>query len=436
MKKKWSVLLAVAGVAVVAAGVSVIIGGRRGLKVATVAAAEGSVEDWYTEEGTLSSGKLYQVISRVSGPVKTVLAEENSTVKEGDVLYEIDDTDLQYEKSLSDSARSGYEAQLEQTRINQVMTASPQEYLETVRQEMTASEADYQSAKTAYEGADALYKTGDVSRMDWEKQKAAFEASESAWNQAKNRYEESRQFLESLSKEGIDESTINGKFYESVEAQLAAQIRAKETEISQLTDRIGDCVVKADRDGIVTELPVQNMSMIQEGETGAVISGKGSIQAEADVLTSVAPYLKPGTPVKIVLQQRSSDQTCDGTVRQVYDYATKGTSALGLDEYRVHVIMDVAENTQLDGKEGYGINIRYLLYQGTDVLLIPSSAVFKEDDLYYVFVIQDGKAVRVPVELAYQTSAQAVVASGVEEGQKVIQDVSLEGIYENARVYE
>ena len=31
------------------------------------------------------------------------------------------------------------------------------------------------------------------------------------------------------------------------------------------------------------------------------------------------------------------NQVYEGTVSQVYDYASKGISALGLDEYRVHV---------------------------------------------------------------------------------------------------
>ncbi|MDR7813633.1 efflux RND transporter periplasmic adaptor subunit [Lacrimispora sp.] len=407
----------------------------RGTPVQTAAASYEAVEDRYTEEGTITAGGEYRLVSEASGPVKEVKVRENDGVKAGDILFTVDDRDLLQEKSLCESALAGYQAKLEQSRIGQVMTSSPQEYLDSIRAEVSAKEADYQAAKTLIDASQSLYSAGSISRVEWEKDRASYEYASLAWEQAKSRYEESRRFLESLKAGGIDETTINGRFYDSVEEQLRAQIKSQETTMEQLDDKLKKCVVTADRDGIITSLPVKDMSYIQAGETAVTISGRGKIQAESDVLTSIAPYLTPGDKVTVILQLRNQDQMYGGTISQVYDYAAKGTSALGMDEYRVHVKIDMDENTELEGKEGYGANIRFTLYQGEHKLVIPSSAVFQLDDQNYVFVIKNGKAEKLLVEVEYKTSSQAVIKEGLAEGQKVIDHVDSEEIYEGAKVY-
>lgn len=423
-----------AGLALVAAVWYGIASGGGSQRVGTAVAAKGSVEDWYTEEGTITFGKEYRVIAEATGPVEQILVRENEQVKRGDVLFTIDATDYRYEKSLAESTLAGYEARLEQSRIGQVMTVSPQEYLDTVKQEMDAAEAGYQSAKTIYEGNQALYASGSISKVEQESGEAAYKAAQLAWQQARGRYEESSRFLESLKSEGIDQGTINSRFYNSEINQLTAQMEVQKTMVARLADQIGKCEVKAERDGIITSLPVNAISVIHQGETAAVLTGRDGVEAEADVLTNIAPYIRAGTPVQAVLQLRGQDEIYNGTVSRIYDYAARGTSSLGLDEYRVHVRVAFDEGTDLSGREGYGVNLRFLLYRNEDCLVVPSGAVFQSDGQSCVFGIADGAAVKRPVEVEYQTGTQTVIAGGLSEGEIVIAQVDAEGIYEGAAV--
>lgn len=408
----------------------------RGTGVDTVQASLQNIEDRYTEEGILTSGGEYRLVSETTGPVKAVMVKENDRVKMGDLLFTIDDTQLLYEKEISESSVSGYRAQLEKSRIGQVMISSPQEYLDAVKQELAAREADYRAAKTLNDASQSLYTAGSIAKIEWEKNHAAYESAALAWQQSKHRYEESSYFLERLKAEGINETTINERFYQSVEDQLEAQIKSEEASLRQLGDRLKKCAVTADRDGIITSLPINEMSYIQAGDTAVTISGQGEVQAEADVLTNIAPYLVPGDKVDVVLELRNQDEMYSGTIRQVYDYASKGTSALGMDEYRVHVKIDMDEAAELEGKEGYGANIRFILYRGENKLVIPSSSVFQLEDQNYVYEIKRGKAVKLPVEIEYRTASLAVVKEGLREGQWIIDHVDSEGIYEGARVYD
>ncbi len=444
---KKKVILAAAVLLIAGCAASTGYKNMRGLKVSAVTAEYGTMEDYYTEEGILSFGQDYVVVSKVAGPVKEVMVAENAAVKKGDILFTIDDRDLQYEKTLLASNLAGSEAELEQNRINQVITASPQEYLSTVERELSAREAEYRSAQTVADASDSLYASGSISKLEWEQNKAAYTSAAAAWQQAKDRYTESRELLNSLQESGIDESTINGKFYDSAISQLTAQIQSQETTIAQLDDKISDCVVTAERDGVVTSLPVREMSMIQAGETAAVISSRNQnspagggngdfqLQAEAEVLTSVAPYLRTGDPVVVTLKLRGKDSTFQGSISQVYDFASKGTSALGLDEYRVQVKADINGDESLLGMAGYDVDIRFLLYSGEQKLLIPSGAIFRVDGQDYVYVIEQGTAVKTPVTVEYQASVQAVITEGLDEGQVVISLVDEEGIYDGAKVY-
>lgn len=431
MRKANKMLLA--GIVVILAAVTASCAGG-GKRVGTSAVLKEAVEDKYTEEGRISFGKEYRVITQVSGPVKEIIAEENAHVEKGQVLFTIDSANYEYQKSMNESDLSGLEAQLEQGRINKVMTSSPREYIITAKQEMIARKADYVTAKRIYEGSRHLYQSGAISKSEWEGNEAAYKNAYKEWQQALGRFKESERQLNGLKQGGIDQENINDRFYNSQEDQLTAQIEAKKTLITQLEDQIANCQVKAECDGIITSLPVKSMSVIQSGETAAIIGGREGTEAEADVLTSIAPYIKEGGPVEVTIQLRGKDETYTGKVSGIYDYASRGVSSLGLEEYRVHVKVALDGVADLGEKDGYGVNLKFLLYSNKDCLTIPSSAVFKTGDQYYVFEIKGGKAVKVPIQVEYQTGTKTVVSGGLKQGERVISQVDSKDIFEGARV--
>ena len=433
--KGWKYRKAASAAAVVVlmgAGIMVYQGRTRAVECARAAIQD--VEDYYTEDGVISFGEEYSIISEVNGPVKELLVKENDSVRQGDVLFEVETSDYQYQLTAAENALAGLEAQLEQEQIGQMMTASPQEYLEQIRQEMETAQAKYQSAKTVYDGSSVLYDSGSISRLEMENQEAEYKAALLAWQQAKGRYEESLRYLEDLKKEGIDETTINNRFYESEKSQLTAQIEAQKASISNLEDTIGKCQVKAEHDGIITSLPVKNVSVVQQGQTVAILKSSDEAGAQADVLTNIAPYIQVGSPVKATLTLRGKNQVYEGTVSQVYDYASKGISALGLDEYRVHVKVEFSEDCDLSGKDGYGVNLQFQLYKESGCLVVPASAVFTVDDQEYVFLVKGNRTVKTPVTLSYETADSAVIETGIGEGDMVVSKADEEGMADGIRI--
>jgi len=410
-------------------------------RVETAKVERQKVSDSYTEDGTISFGDSYSVISEVSGTVEDVLVTANQQVKKGDILYKVGTSDYSYQLSVLEAQVSGYEAQLEQVKISKVMTQTPEEYVTTLRKQKESAAAALESATSTYTAYQSLYEAGDISKTDFEAVKAKYESAQAAYQEASDRYTESSKYLKELEDEGMSREDIQEAFYGSDTDTIQASLDSTKAEIDHLKEQIDKCTVKAQKDGIVSSLPVKNMSVVSAGQETAVIKTSANPKVESDVLTSIAPYLKIGSEVSVKLSLRGKDEVYSGVISEIYDYADKGTSALGTDEYRVHVVMDLKEaiNDKLKSREGYGVNVTFPLYEAEDALVIPTSAVFDSGDKDYVYVIEGGSinggyAVKKEIQVEYQTASLVVLKGGLSEGDVVIDQVDSDDIYDGARV--
>jgi HlyD family secretion protein len=74
------------------------------------------------------------------------------------------------------------------------------------------------------------------------------------------------------------------------------------------------------------------------------------------------------------------------------------------------------------------VEAAFILWDGENVLQVPASALFRYQDGWAVFTIQNGLAARKKIEIGQRNGIAAQVLSGLEEGQAVIThpDSSLE----------
>lgn len=215
----------------------------------------------------------------------------------------------------------------------------------------------------------------------------------------------------------------------------ASLIQSEITTISQLEDQIEDCKAVAECDGNIISLPAQNMSMIQSGQVMAIIHSNQEPVIEADVLTNIEPFLKVGSRVGVTQKLRNQEYQYSGTISEIYNFAVKGNSALGLHEYRVRVKVKVDPGQQIMLKSGYAFDLQFTLYDETDQLIIPINAVFQADQQDYVFVVENGYVTKKPVTIGYRSSSQAVILDGVEEADIIVTNVDSEEVYEGLKAY-
>ena len=265
-------------------------------EVETVRAERRDVEDYITEDGTLSFGDSYSVISELSAPVKAVLVSEGQEVSPGTELFQLDETDYIYQRDQQRAELSSLEAQLQKAELDPLMTASPEEYIGNLKSQLESADAALSALEKDYRAAESLFQSGDISEADREKARAAYEKAKSDAETARARYERSSQSLRELEKQGISGKKLNEQFYGADRAALQSKIDALNAALSQLDEKIGKASVRANRAGIITALPIRDLSVISAGQEAVRIKGSGEAYVSAKVLSSVAPLLHIGDP--------------------------------------------------------------------------------------------------------------------------------------------
>ncbi|MCG7980679.1 MAG: efflux RND transporter periplasmic adaptor subunit, partial [Candidatus Thiodiazotropha endolucinida] len=92
------------------------------------------------------------------------------------------------------------------------------------------------------------------------------------------------------------------------------------------------------------------------------------------------------------------------------------------EEQRVNVIIDFTSPKEAWSRiaHGYQVDVRIVLWHGSDVLKLPLTALFRNGDEWAVFVAHEGKASQRRVTLGKRTGLEAEVLSGLSDGERVV----------------
>lgn len=141
------------------------------------------------------------------------------------------------------------------------------------------------------------------------------------------------------------------------------------------------------------------------------------IELVIDVLSSDAVKVEPDMRVQV--EEWGGGTVLSGVVRTVEPAAFTKISALGIEEKRVNIIVDLEEPESRLG-DNYRIQAKIILWQGEGVLQVPVSSIFRGDQGWNVFEIRNGKAVRQPITIGKRGTYYAEVLDGLEEGDVVV----------------
>jgi HlyD family secretion protein len=86
------------------------------------------------------------------------------------------------------------------------------------------------------------------------------------------------------------------------------------------------------------------------------------------------------------------------------------------------VIIDLDDDSELWSTlgDGYRVEARISVWEGENVLKVPASAVFRSEEAWATFAVQDGKARLLAVEIGESNGLETQVLSGLEEGNEVV----------------
>lgn len=185
-------------------------------------------------------------------------------------------------------------------------------------------------------------------------------------------------------------------------------------------DSVDRFAIESPIDGRILAVLHESAGVVQPGQPLLRIGDPASLEIVAEVLTDDAVRMKPGMPVE--LERWGGDATLFGEVRRIEPSAFTKVSALGVEEQRTQVIIDLTSpRTQWSALgHGYRMEARFIVWRAPATLKVPNGAVFNTGDGTAVFVVRDGRARIQAVETGRRGERHTQVVSGLEPGQAVI----------------
>lgn len=173
-------------------------------------------------------------------------------------------------------------------------------------------------------------------------------------------------------------------------------------------------------DGQVLNILQQSEGVILAGTPVIELGDPAALEIVIDVLSQDATRIRPGATAEIV--RWGGKRPLRAHVRVVEPSAFTKLSALGVEEQRVNVIIDLDEPREVWSTlgDGYRVEARISIWEDDDVLRVPASAVFRHEEEWATFVVENGEAVIRKVQLGETNGLETEVVSGVEEGETVI----------------
>jgi HlyD family secretion protein len=198
-----------------------------------------------------------------------------------------------------------------------------------------------------------------------------------------------------------------------------------------------DCIsIPAPLTGQILRLLHESETVVPAGEPLVEIGNADSLEIVVDLLSSDAVRVEPG--LKVIIDEWGGASPLTGVVRRIEPYGFTKVSALGIEEQRVNVIIDINEPREQWQRLGHGYRVetRIVLWHGTDVLKVPLTALFRDGDAWAVFVEEAGRARRRHVEVGHSNGLEVEITSGLSDGERTVvhpSDRIVEGIGLTAR---
>ena len=173
-------------------------------------------------------------------------------------------------------------------------------------------------------------------------------------------------------------------------------------------------------DGVVLERHRESEAVVMHGEPLVTVADTSALEVVADYLSSDAVRMQPG--MRAFIDQWGGDQPLGAVVRRVEPAGFLKVSALGVEEQRVFVVLDLEEPASAGQAlgDGYRVEVRVVTWEGGDVVRVPVSSLFRRGSGWAVFVEEGGLARERPVQVGHRNGTFAEVLSGVSVGGKVI----------------
>lgn len=371
-RTRWALF---AGVALVVVGAIVVRDSGGAMEVSTARIVRDTLHATVREEGKTRLRDRYVVASPVTGRLARITLVEGDTVRAGAAVAQIF-----------------------------AMPSDPRS-IGVQRAQLGAVEARRNSARAVADEASARLQQMELDLERSVALAAAGAISEAALEQVRLATISARQQVEAAKASVV---ALDAEVEAARLALLDSDAGAAGTE---------PLVVRAPAAGRVLRIAERSGRVVQAGTPLLEIGETSGIELVVDVLSADAVQIPVGA--RVFIDQWGGDSTLEGRVRIVEPDAFTEVSALGVQEQRVQVVVDLVNPPPALGA-GFRVEASIVTWTGTDAVVVPTSALFQQEGGWFVFVVREDRAVLQSVTIGHRSAENAEVLGGLAEGDTVV----------------
>lgn len=360
----------------------------RPVEVEVATATTGRFEATIDEDGKTRLRDRFVVSAPLTGMLTRVNLREGDAVQAGDVIATLTPalSPLLDERSVRE----------QQARLD---TAEAQ--VQRARARIDGAKVSLLQARQEVQRTEQLARQGFVSLTKLDTERLAVQAAEKELEVA------------------VEEQHIADHGVEQARAALLA-VRAPRGQGARAF------ALRAPVDGQVLRVALTSEGTVALGTPLIELGDTRRLEIVADLLTTDALQARPGSRVRV--ERWGGGTVLDGRVRRVEPAAFTKVSALGVEEQRVKVLIDLTTppaQWQALG-DGFRVGVRIVTTSVDDAVKVPVGAVFPlpaaagKPAGMAVFTLRGGSAVLTPVQIGGRNGAEAWVQSGLAAGASVL----------------
>ncbi len=446
IKKKW-IVIGVVALLLIFFIVKGVMGAKNAVTIVETAdIKKGTIENILSVSGTVESAETKSYFADVAAPVEKLNVKVGDKVSNGDVLYTFNEKELNLAEKQAQlaikQAKGSYSALFPETaaadrkyaegmnaqQINDRIDAITAEINalndkiteKTNRMEKTLSDLNKTKLDLDQDGVlDGTEEDFDYNERRENDEQVALALNEAiadvnyaiahdseikGWNDQITNLKEEQSHLATAKA-----SQVNGGQVQSTKASLETAQLTQGDAIAKLEAAKGG--VKADFNGVVTEVDIVEGATVASGTKIVTLANLDDVQVNVQVSKTDLPKISVGQKVDIKINGKDYN----GEILQISGSATKNANGVAVVDTKIKVT-----NPDKDIILGVEANNKIHAEKADNTIVLPYEYVVTDAEGDYVFVLENGTAVKKPVKIGISTSTEAQITEGLTENDKVI----------------
>lgn len=382
--------------------------------------------------GQLTPIRQSIVMPRMQGRVSEVFFDVGDTVEEGDILFSLDERDIQNQirtlqaqhgqalsgvataqNALANVAGGQFESQIMQTE-SQIENLNVQ--LETNDIALQNAASAYEMAADNLENVSILYEAGAIARTAYDQARSGYEQAANALEQVRlgreqiNLNIDQAQRSRNLLTEQIAAENRNAAALGVSAAQAGANVVA--AQLANASEQLNDLNVRAPISGVVNVRNVRVDEFATMQAPSFVIIDTSSLHVEVRVSEIIINHINVGDSVDIVVSTHSTEPI-RGVVRTV---------SPGVDHTNTFGVTIEIDNIDGQLRPGMFAEVRFVRDAARDAVVVPVNAVRRniQGEEFVYRLNSDNTVSRIIVDTGISNGREIEILSGVSFNDEVI----------------